>query len=218
MDSHTQDAARGSARASIDWFGLVAGRRSIRLYRPEPLPSGLVERVLGAMCWAPSAHNRQPWRIALLDDLDSRARLARAMGDRLRADRRADGDPEAAIDQDVARSYARITGAAAVVVLCLDVADMDRYPDERRGRAEFLMAVQSVGMVAQNLLLAAHAEGVGACWMCAPLFCPEVVTGALGLPVNWEPQGLITLGWPANNGKPPTRHSLAEVLWRTEPA
>lgn len=213
------DSYAGAAAAPPTGRGdLIAGRRSIRRYRPEPLPPALVERLLEAMSWAPSAHNRQPWRVALLEDAPARDRLARAMGERLRADRRADGDPIDAIEQDAARSYARITGAALVVVLCLDMTEMDRYPDERRGRAEHLMATQSVAMAAQNLLLAAHGEGVGACWMCAPLFCPEVVAGALGLPEGWEPQGMITLGWPANGGKPPTRRSLSEIVWRPDPA
>ncbi len=196
---------------------VIATRRSIRRYRPEPVGAALLERLLEAMAWAPSAHNRQPWRVALLDEAAAKERLARAMGERLRADRRADGDPGAAIEQDVARSHARIAGAPVVFVLCLVMAEMDAYPDPRRRQAEYLMAVQSVAMAAQNLLLAAHGEGLGACWMCAPLFCPETVAGALGLPEDWQPQALITLGWPANDGKPPSRRPVAEILWRPEP-
>jgi len=59
------------------------------------------------------------------------------------------------------------------------------------------MAVQSVALAAQNLLLMAHAEGLGACWVCAPLFCPDVVRDVLSLPADWEAQGLITMGYPA---------------------
>src|ERR1700704_3659263 len=61
---------------------------------------------------------------------------------------------------------------------------MAPYPDPRRAQAEYLMAVQSVAMAVQNLLLAAHAEGLGACWMCAPLFCGEAVRAALALPAD----------------------------------
>jgi coenzyme F420-0:L-glutamate ligase/coenzyme F420-1:gamma-L-glutamate ligase len=89
------------------------------------------------------------------------------------------------------------------------MADMDRYPDKRQ-RAEHLMAVQSTAMAVQNLLLAATADGLGACWMCAPLFCPDVVRAALALPDDWEPQALVTLGGPADTGKPATRWPLAE--------
>jgi coenzyme F420-0:L-glutamate ligase / coenzyme F420-1:gamma-L-glutamate ligase len=192
---------------------LVAGRRSIRRYRAVVISPVVIERLLDAARWAPSAHNRQPWRFALIEDASWKDRLARAMGDRLHADRLRDGDPADAIEQDVARSYARITGAAAVIVVALDMSEMDRYCDARQG-AEHVMAVQSTAMAAQNLLLAAHVEGLGACWMCAPLFCPEAVAGILDLPAGWEPQALITLGWPANAGKPPVRRPVSDVIWR----
>lgn len=73
------------------------------------------------------------------------------------------------------------------------------------------MAVQGAAMAAHNILLAAHATGLGACWMCAPLFCPQVVSEALTLPDDWEPQALITLGFPAEAGKPYRRRALAEI-------
>jgi nitroreductase len=84
---------------------------------------------------------------------------------------------------------------------------MDSYPDEKRTRNEWLMAVQSTAMAGQNLLLAAHQSGLSACWMCAPLFCPEVVKETLALPQDWEPQGLITMGYAAET-KQKTRHPL----------
>ncbi len=188
------------------------GRRSIRRYTAQPVPAEALARLLEAARWAPSAHNRQPWRFALLRAAELKARLAEQMGARLRADRLADGDPAEAVERDVARSRARIADAPAVVVLCLSMAEMDAYPDRRRKKAEFLMAVQSAALAAQNLLLAAHAEGLGACWLCAPLFCPEVVRAALALPADWEPQALITLGYPAEPGKPAVRKPLAEIV------
>ena len=192
----------------------ISQRQSIRRYRPEPVARSVIERLLAAAIRAPSAHNRQPWRFAVLDDEASKRRLAEAMGERLRKDRAADGDDAAAIDADVARSHARIVGAALVVVVCVDVSDMDRYGDDRRNEAEYLMAVQSTAMAAQNLLLAARSEGLGACVMCAPLFCPDTVTDALKLPRAWTAQMLVTLGAPAGPGKERTRLPLDDVvLW-----
>lgn len=196
------------------WLGLLAGRRSVRRYGDRPVPPALIARLLEAATWAPSAHNRQPWRFCVLDERPWRARLAEAMGARLRADRTADGDPPDAIERDVARSRARITEAPAVVVLSLSMGDMDGYRDERRQRAEYLMAVQSTAMAAQNLLLAAEALGLGACWMCAPLFCPDVVARALGLPEDWQPQALVTLGWPAQAGRRRERRPLSQIVRR----
>lgn len=196
-------------------LNLIQSRRSIRRYTAEPVTPELLERLLTAATWAPSAHNRQPWRLVVMREVGAKVQFADAMSERLRADRLADGDLPEAIEQDVARSQTRITGAPVVILLCLTLADMDHYPDERRTQAERLMAVQSVAMAAQNLLLAAHAEGLGACWLCAPLFCPDTVRAALALPDDWEPQALITLGYPANVGKLPMRRPLDELtVWK----
>jgi nitroreductase len=70
----------------------------------------VVERLLAAATRAPSAHNRKPWRFAVLDTETSKQRLAKAMGERLRTDWAADGDEMTAIDTDVSRSHSRITG------------------------------------------------------------------------------------------------------------
>jgi coenzyme F420-0:L-glutamate ligase / coenzyme F420-1:gamma-L-glutamate ligase len=191
----------------------IGQRRSVRRYLPGPIEPATLERILRAATQAPSAHNRQPWRFAVLDKVAG-GTLAAAMGQRLRQDRTADGDDPQAIEADVARSYARLTEAPAIILICAEMRDMDQYPDERRRNAEYLMAVQSTAMAAQNLLLAATQEGLGACVMCAPVFCPEVVIDALGLPHGWQPQMLITLGSPGNPGKNRTRLPLeAVVTW-----
>jgi F420 biosynthesis protein FbiB-like protein len=134
-------------------------------------------------------------------------RLALAMGQRLREDLTADNVPPELIEKEAGRSYQRITAAPVLILICLTLADMDSYPDEKRTRNEWLMAVQSTAMAGQNLLLAAHQSGLSACWMCAPLFCPEVVKETLALPQDWEPQGLITMGYAAET-KQKTRHPL----------
>ncbi|MEZ5785649.1 MAG: nitroreductase family protein [Xanthobacteraceae bacterium] len=191
---------------------LLQGRRSVRAYRPACPPDDVIDRVFASAAAAPSAHNRQPWRYLVLRNAALKVRLAEAMGARLAADRRADGDAEEAVERDVARSFARITGAPVVILVALTMAEMDRYPDPARAHAEYLMAVQGTAMATQNLLLAAHAEGLGACWMCAPLFCAAAVREALPVPADWEPQGLVTLGWPANAGRPKRRKALSELV------
>ncbi len=214
----TQAPARGDATSgwpSADAFHrLMRSRRSIRTYRPDAIPSDVLERLFTSAAAAPSAHNRQPWRYVVIDEAQARQALARAMGERLADDRRRDGDAEDAIARDVARSFARITGAPVLILVCLTLEHADAYPDAARSRAEFLMAVQSTAMATQNLLLAAHAEGLAACWMCAPLFCPDVVRSAVAFPAHWQPQGLITLGWPADGGRERQRRPVEEfVVW-----
>jgi F420 biosynthesis protein FbiB-like protein len=196
-----------------DLIELIHSRRSIRRYMDKSVPAELVERLLTTAAWAPSAHNRQPWRFAILEDSVTRARLAAAMGERLRRDLAADGLDSAAIERDASRAYARISGAPLLILLCLTLADMDSYPDARRRGHELTMAVQSAAMAGQNLLLAAHALGLGACWLCAPLFCPDTVRETLALPPDWQPQGLITAGYPAE-AKTKTRAPLETRVWR----
>jgi coenzyme F420-0:L-glutamate ligase / coenzyme F420-1:gamma-L-glutamate ligase len=191
---------------------LMRNRRSIRRYRPDAVGRDVLDRLLMSAATAPSAHNRQPWRYLVIEDAAAKAALARAMGERLAADRARDGDPPDAIARDVARSHARITGAPILILVCLTLEEADVYPDEARSRAEFLMAVQSTAMATQNLLLVAHAEGLAACWMCAPLFCPEVVRASLDVPAAWQPQGLVTLGFPADAGRDRPRKPLAEFV------
>ena len=198
----------------INLAELIRSRRSIRRYMPRPIPPELIDQLLEAAIWAPSAHNRQPWRFVVIEREDAKHRLATAMGVPLRRDLAADGAPPDLIERDAGRSHARITGAPLLILICLTMADMDHYPDARRAAHEAHMAAQSAAMAGQNLLLAAHALGLGACWMCAPLFCPEGVRAALSLPDDWEPQGLITLGYPAEE-KQKTRHPIeTRVLYR----
>jgi len=183
-------------------FDAIRARRSIRRYTDQPVDRATIDAALEVATHAPSAHNRQPWRFAVVTSPEAKARLASAMGERLRADRLADGDPPDVVEVDVSRSRARIAATPAVLLACLTMSDMDQYPDARRGDAERVMAIQGVAAAIQNFLLAAHALGLGAGWMCAPLFAPSEVRAALDLPDDWEPQALITLGYPAEAAKP----------------
>jgi F420 biosynthesis protein FbiB-like protein len=203
-----------STQPSDTTLHTLHSRRSIRRYRPDPVPRQMIEQLIEGATWAPSAHNRQPWRFAVTTSEATKEALARAMGARLRSDLEADGVSEALIAKDTQRSYERITGAPCLIVVCLTLVNMDTYPDERRQQLEFLMAAQSTAMAGQNLLLGAAASGLGACWMCAPLFAPDVVKDVLTLPDDWQPQGMITLGYPAET-KVKTRHPLEKSIeWR----
>ena len=190
------------------------GRRSIRRYRPEPVPREIIERLLTAAIWAPSAHNRQPWRFAVVTQPERKERLAVAMARRWRRDLSREGWDEAAIRAKVQRSHARLTQPPVLVVGCLTMTDMDDFDDPRLAEAERTMAVQSLSLALGNLMLAAHHEGLGSCWVCAPLFAQDEAQAALGLPDDWEPQALITLGWP-DESRVSSRKPLEEVVvWK----
>ena len=194
--------------------GAIQTRRSIRRYKTQPIPHGMIESILQAGILAPSAHNRQPWRFAVLQEFATKEQLAIAMGERLRHDLEADHVPQEIIEKDVTRSYDRLTSAPVVIVISLSMSDMDSYTDEKRNSNEYIMAIQSTAMAGQNILLAAHSHNLGACWMCAPLFCPDVVVETLNLPDDWQPQGIITMGYP-DQERTKTRHDLeTKVVWR----
>jgi coenzyme F420-0:L-glutamate ligase/coenzyme F420-1:gamma-L-glutamate ligase len=194
----------------LNLLDIIHTRRSIRRYLDRPVPPALIDQLLEAATWAPSAHNRQPWRFVVIQTVAVKAQLADRLGERLRADRLRDGDPLDVIERDVQRSHDRIVAAPIVIVACLSMIDMDRYPDDRRSALEKITAIQSVANAVQNLLLTAHDLGLGACWMCAPLFVPEMVGQVLDLPLDWEAQVMITLGYPADAGKPKTRVDFRE--------
>jgi coenzyme F420-0:L-glutamate ligase / coenzyme F420-1:gamma-L-glutamate ligase len=198
----------------IAFWGLIQGRRSVRRYQARAIAPEVLEKLLTAAIWAPSAHNRQPWRFCVVTSAEAKAHLSDRMVAQWRQDLGADGADPAFIEQRVSISQARLMGAAALVIAAVSMAEMDVYPDARRNTAEWLMAVQSTALACQNLLLAAQHYGLGACWMCAPLFVPELVREVLTLPVAWQPQALITLGYPAE-AKSKTREPLSSrVVWR----
>lgn len=189
----------------------ILSRRSVRRFTAEPVPPAVIERLLTAACAAPSAHNRQPWRFAVLPGLESRRRLAEALGADFRRDLLADGLPPEDAAAQAERSYRRICEAPLAVLLCYDPTGEDVYPDPLRQQLETWMGVQSAALAGGTLLLAAHAEGLGGVWLCAPLFAPQVARQALDLPGEWQPQALLLLGYPAKLPPPRPRRPLAEV-------
>ncbi len=188
----------------------VSSRRSSKLLREGEVPLQKVIRALEVATSAPSAHNAQPWRVVLIDDREVLRELLEAMAEEWRRDLRSDGLPDWKVEAIVRESMRRTLRASAVVVVCMTMREMDRYPDERRNACERVMAVQSVAAFIQNLLLALHAMGLGACWRCGPLFAPDAVRRVLNLPEDFEPQALVEIGLPGGT-RDAERKPLAEV-------
>jgi F420 biosynthesis protein FbiB-like protein len=195
-----------------DLHAFLRSRQSIRHFTPKAIPQDVLERVLATATYAPSAHNRQPWRFVVLTATTDKEMLAARMGAEFHRDLLADGIVPEKAAKTVARSSERIQRAGAVVLLCMTLEDMDAYPDPKRQTFEHLMAAQSVALAGGTLLLAAHAEGLGGVWVCAPLFAQRAVRDALNLPAHWEVHGMLLLGYPAKVGKPRSRKPLNEVV------
>jgi F420 biosynthesis protein FbiB-like protein len=195
---------------------LIRGRRSVRRMRPDPLPRALIEQVLDAARWAPSPHGTQPWRFAVLQKRGIRERMADAMAESWQQNLAMDGQTPDVVAARLAGSRRRMLEAPALILVSLVTGDLDRYPDDLRQRAEFTMAIQSLGAAVQNMLLAAYQLGIDGGWMCAPLFCPEIVRDALDLPSNHIPHALIPLGYAAADPKRRPRRPLSDLITRWE--
>lgn len=199
-------------KCRLDLSSAIKTRRSIRKFKPDKAPEKIIMEILDLARWAPSAHNAQPWRCIVINDESLKEKLAKAMGKAWLSDLIRDGIPEKKA-QCIIRleSWERITQSPIVIIVCLTMKDMHKYPDKRRRAAEYVMGVQSVAAYIQTLLLAAHYHGLGACWMCAPLFCKEAVKKALSLPKDLEPQAMIVMGYSSEKPEPPLRKSLEEI-------
>lgn len=210
-DDAATDAASGRG---VDFLPLARGRRSVRQYSDRPVPRPLIEDVLEAARWAPSPHGRQPWRFVVLTRAEPRLRLADAMGVEWRRNLEMDQQPEEVVTIRLEKSRQRILRAPAVIIPCLYLAELDTYPDHARQAAETTMAIQSLGAAVQNMLLAAYSLGLDGGWMCAPLFCPDVVCTALELHPTLIPHALITLGYAARDPVRRPHRPVSDLLVR----
>jgi coenzyme F420-0:L-glutamate ligase / coenzyme F420-1:gamma-L-glutamate ligase len=148
--------------------------------------------ILETATYAPSAHGMQPWRFVVVEGRGARNVLGAALTGRMQSDMAAENAPKAEIRQRVERSLARINGAQKIVLLCRDCEAVRIHsPQEEQ------MGTQSMAMAGLQLMLAAHAHGIGSVWICWPLYAPDETRGALGMPETWQPQGMILLGYPA---------------------
>jgi len=189
-------------------------RRSVRNYLSREVSNKVLFKILEAARWAPSAHNAQPWRFIVIRDHDVKQELAKAMASNWDKDLRKNGVPLEKRESLVKTSVKRFTNAPVLVIACLTMEDMDKYPDKRRQKIEYVMAVQSLAAAIENMLLVAYAEGLGSCWFCAPLFCQDVIRKVLKVPRYVEPQALVTLGYSAERLEPPPIKLLQKIVYQ----
>lgn len=193
---------------------LLKNRRSVRKYQARPVSRELIEQVLEAARWAPSPHGRQPWRFVVLTRQEMKLQLADRMGDTWRQNLEMDGQDTETVNIRLEKSRERILNTPVIIIPCLYLEDLDRYPDEKRQADETIMAIQSIGAAIQNMLLIAYDVGLDSGWMCAPLFCPEVVCEALDLDKRLIPHALITIGYAAADPKRRERLPLSSLIVR----
>lgn len=169
-------------------------RRSVRRFKPDPVPASVVESILTTATYAPSAHNLQPWRFVHIESSGAKEKLDKALTGKMRTDMEAEGAGQAQIEKRIEISLRRIDEAPLIILLCRDEMTIRTEEPE-----EHIMGIQSVALAGFQLILAAQAEGLGANWICWPLYAQEETINALGLEKKWKPEAMVFLGYENND-------------------
>jgi coenzyme F420-0:L-glutamate ligase/coenzyme F420-1:gamma-L-glutamate ligase len=177
-----------------EFMELAWTRRSSKILGLGEVPVEMVVRAVEAGVWAANAHNSQPWFFIVVVDHEVKKRLLDEMAEQWLEDLIGDGVPRENAVKVVEAGKERSMRASALIVACLSMREMETYWDSGRSRLEYIMGVQSLAAALQNILLALHSMGYGACWRCSPLFAPEAVRKVLEIPDDVEPQALVEVG------------------------
>jgi len=159
-------------------------RRSCRRFQEQALPEKVVAAILSAGTWAPTAGNVQPWFFYVVRDGYLKEKLS-----------------QSALGQGF------IAEAPVVVVVC---ADTQRARATYKQRGVDLYCLQDTAAACQNMLLAAHALGVGSCWVGA--FDERSVSQLLGVLPAHRPVAILCFGKPAEVPRNPGRRALEDVV------
>jgi nitroreductase len=175
--------------SEIDAFlKLSASRVSCRDYKPDAVPKEAIEKCLEAARLAPSACNKQPWRFIVVQD---RAKLDAICGKALLP-----GLPMPWLKK-----------APVIVALC------SQRSVETHWLAPLLSGVQydllDCGIAGEHFILAAQAQGLGSCWI--GWFRPGPLKRILEIPRTLKPLSLISLGYPAGEGRAISRKGLSDI-------
>lgn len=167
----------------MELFEAIYGRRATRAFSPQPVPKPVLERLIDAAIQAPSAVNEQPWDFAIVQDEAQLKRIARSAKEfmskiiesELQRHFRSDlGDPD----------YDIFYHAPALIVVSAKAGDW---------------AVEDASLAAGNLMLSAHASGLGSCWIGFAQRWLQTDEGrsSIRLPSNYLPIAPIILGYPS---------------------
>ena len=200
-----------------DFFDVVHRQRACRDFAPDKdVADDVLEQVLDAATFAPSAENKQPWVFVVARDPAVRRRIAELTaqvwnsGAREYESTHLDAQILADVDRGITEGFAN---APVVVVVCGD-----------RAAAFERTLPSSVFPATQNLLLAATALGMGSALTTLATAMAKDLAEILALPDNIRPLAVVFLGWPAKKLGPPRRVSYREKthldrygnpLWRS---
>jgi len=188
------------------FFDVVLSQRAHRAFLPDPVGDDLIERILAAATHAPSAENRQPWVFVVVRDAVEREKIAALVrelwtGGIGEMARQRSGER---LHADVDRwATANLGDAPVIIVVCGDTTVAE----------EFLFP-SSIFPAVQNLLLAAHALGLGSLLSTLPVLGGDRLAEILGLPAHVKPLAAIPVGHPARRLAAPKREPFRTKTFR----
>ncbi|MBW8072245.1 MAG: 5,6-dimethylbenzimidazole synthase [Ferrovum sp.] len=161
-------------------------RRDMRHFLPDPLPAGLLERLVEAAHLAPSVGYMQPWRFIRITDPAQRQDIRTLV----EAERLATARALPTRTDDFLKVKIEGLGECAEVLAVVLMPERERHLFGRRTLPD--MDLASVGCAIQNMWLAARAEGIGLGWV--SFFDPEALAQLLALPSGARPVALLCIG------------------------
>ncbi len=184
----------------MEVFEAIKTRRSIRQQKPDPFDDETLQKILGAAQWAPSWGNSQCWRFIVVRDSNLKAQVADSLSKRKR--------PDGTISENAATQT--IKQAPVLIVACAELGKSgcrDGTPTTDKG--DWYMF--DVALAMQNLVLAAHALGLGTVIIGG--FDAKKVAEILGVPEGFCVVAMTPLGFPAQEGRAPHRKELTEIVF-----
>jgi len=194
---------------------VIRTTRSLRRFRPDPIPDEVLRELLEAATCAPSGGNSQSWRFVVIRDHEQRRRvgaLYKEGWDEYSPPSRLAGITDPRERRRVESAYhlgAHMGDEAPVLVLFC----APRPPAAGAGSFAARTAGASVYPAVQNLLLAARARGIGGCLTTIHLYREEQVKAALGIPADVDTYALVPLGYPRDGFGPLRRKPVEEVTF-----
>jgi nitroreductase len=175
----------------MDLMEAVRGRRSIRKYKPDPVPEEVFRTLMEAVRWAPSWANTQCWEVIAIKDPRVKSELTTALPK---------GNP----------ALPSMTDAPLILVLCGKKGTSGFYKGQAvTAKGDWLMF--DTGIAMQNLCLAAYSLGLGT--VVVGMFDHKKAEEILGVPGDVEVVAMTPLGYPANEGSTPKRRDISEFVF-----
>lgn len=192
---------------------LLKGRRSIRRYKDEPVSDEIIQKIIGATAWAPSASNRQDWEFVVIRNDDVKEKMRAAVG---KAWSQALENEATASIADEIQQYSRNFDwfTKAPVVIAVTAREPSAFLTAIFvERAEAIAgSIISGAMAAQNLMLAAHAIGLGSCCLTGPLAAEGELKSILEIGSRRKIICLLAAGWPGEEPSPPPRKAIDQIM------